>query len=595
MKIPDKINSLPEQSGVYIFKDAAGKDIYVGKAKNIRDRVEGHYRNINDIKEQKMLAAAADLEYIITDSEQEALILEAELVKKRQPKYNILLKDDKKFPWIKITNETYPRIFSTRNLSQDGSRLFGPYTDSAALKRTLSLVKRIFPLRTCQHRLPDKSPPRPCLNHQIGRCLAPCQGKVSHQEYRNMVDAIVKYISGRNRELITELESWRDKAAQDLDFEQAAHWRDQLHNLERVTVRQKVLVDAGMNADFIALAHLKKQMLFTVLSFRDGRLVTRYDRAIEDPLGKGDPEILSSFVSQHYLSSLTIPDRIIADIVPEDKVLLENVLGAYKGIPVTVKQPSNNTERKLLSFTRRQLQSKVDEMVAGIEKMSAKTAKPLIEIQQVMGLKTLPRLIAAFDISNISGTDSVGSAVCFKDGRPYKAGYRHFKIIAGGPNDTAMMRETVERYLQHAEGSGMRLPDLLLVDGGLPQLNSALQLKREKGYNVHVAGLAKRLEELYLEDGRVVSLPRNSSGLHLMQHLRDEAHRFAQRYHHNLRAKRIGDTRLNSIKGVGRVTASRLLKKYGSVKRIASSEKTELAGTVGEKLADRILQELKKE
>ena len=418
MKTPDKIDTLPELPGVYIFKDPAGKDIYIGKAKNIRDRVLGHFRNTGNAKEEKLISCSADIDYIVTDSEPEALILEAELVKKRQPRYNILLKDDKKFPWIKITNEPYPRIFSTRNLTEDGSRLFGPFTDSTALNRTLALVKQIFPVRTCHHQLPAQRPSRPCLNHQIGRCLAPCQGQVSPQEYRKMVEAIVKYISGRSRELVHELEALRDAAAQQLDFEQAAHWRDQLQNLERVTARQKIIFRGMINTDFIALARLRKQIMFTVLSFRGGRLTARYDRAIEDPLGVGDPELMSSFISQHYLNSLTIPDNIIMETLPRDRELLEGVMGNFKGTPVSLKLPSSATDKKLQRFAGKQLQSKMDEMVAGKEKLSAKTAQPLIEVQRALGLDKLPRLVAAFDISNISGTDSVGSAVCFKDGRP---------------------------------------------------------------------------------------------------------------------------------------------------------------------------------
>ncbi len=594
MKTPDKIDTLPELPGVYIFKDPAGKDIYIGKAKNIRDRVLGHFRNTGNAKEEKLISGSADIDYIVTDSEPEALILEAELVKKRQPRYNILLKDDKKFPWIKITNEPYPRIFSTRNLTEDGSRLFGPFTDSTALNRTLALVKQIFPVRTCHHQLPAQRPSRPCLNHQIGRCLAPCQGQVSPQEYRKMVEAIVKYISGRSRELVHELEALRNAAAQQLDFEQAAHWRDQLQNLERVTARQKIIFRGMINTDFIALARLRKQIMFTVLSFRGGRLTARYDRAIEDPLGVGDPELMSSFISQHYLNSLTIPDNIIMETLPRDRELLEGVMGNFKGTPVSLKLPSSATDKKLQRFAGKQLQSKMDEMVAGKEKLSAKTAQPLIEVQRALGLDKLPRLVAAFDISNISGTDSVGSAVCFKDGRPYKTGYRHFKVRISGPNDTAMIKETVGRYLVHVMENKMAMPDLILVDGGLPQLKAALQLKKEKGYNVTMAGLAKRMEELFLEDGSVVSLPRSSSGLHLMQRLRDEAHRFAQRYHHALRAGHANNTRLVSIRGVGSGISGRLLRKFGSVKRIASASPEELAEVVGAALASRILQEFEK-
>jgi excinuclease ABC subunit C len=594
MKPLGKINILPEQPGVYLFKDHSGKIIYIGKANNIRDRVLGHYRNSGEIKEHRMLSQSEDVEYIITDSEAEALILEANLIKKNQPKYNILLKDDKKFPWIKVTSEMYPRIFSTRNLTEDGSRLFGPYTDSTALKRTLAMVRQIFPIRSCNHELPNKRPLRPCLNHQIGRCLAPCQGKVSPQEYRSMIEAVIKYISGRSREIKKELETLRDQAAAGLDFEQAAHWRDQLHNLESVSARQKIVLKDRKNVDFIAMDSLKTRMVATVLSFREGILVSRHDRSLEDPLSSRYPELLASFLSQYYLRSLTIPETIIAEKSPENHNILENILSDFKGGPVRIKQPANNTDKKLLNFARKQLQSKMEEMVSDGKSLNPKTAKPLLEIQQTMGLPVLPRSIVAFDISNLSGTDSVASAVSFKDGRPFKAGYRHFKMQGPGPNDAAMIREAVERYLKHIGEKAQQFPDLILVDGGLPQLNAALNLKADKGYNIPVAGLAKRLEELYLEDGRMVSLPRSSSGLHLMQRLRNEAHRFAQRYHHTIRAKHMADTRLTSIKGIGPVTAAKLFKRFGSIKRIASSTEKELAEVVGQSVVLKIIDEFKK-
>lgn len=584
---------LPEGCGVYIFRNAEGAPIYIGKARNIRQRVLGHLRNSGDLKEASIIARSALVDYLVTGTEAEALILEAELVRRHQPRYNILLKDDKKFPWIKVTEEPYPRIFATRDLTRDGSRLFGPYTDGAALRRTLALVRQTFPIRSCRYRLPEQSPGRPCLNLQMGRCLAPCAGKVTSREYRAMIEIAIKYLSGRSRELSRQLAEMRDSAAAALDFEQAAHWRDQLAHLERITSRQMVALGNDLNADLIALSPLKRQTLMTLLSFRDGKLVARYDRTIRHLEGEEVPAILGSFLAQHYISSLTIPASLICQLLPADSELLAQALTGLRGRPVEVRLPANPTERKLMDFARRQGRTKSEELTAAGEGISARTAKPLLEVQQSLGLKDLPRLISAFDISNLSGTDSVGSAVCFKDGRPYKSGYRQFKITVPGPDDAGMMRELLVRYLAHLEEKGLPRPDLLLVDGGLPQLGAALKARNEAGYKLTVAGLAKRLEEVYLEGGEVVSLPRHSSGLHLLQRLRDEAHRFAQRYHHKLRGKRMGASSLQGIKGIGPATARKLLKAFGSARRVREAKREELEKVAGKRTA-RIIAEWNK-
>lgn len=576
---------LPEGCGVYIFRNAEGAPIYIGKARNIRQRVLGHLRSAGDLKEASIISRSVLVDYLVTDTEAEALILEAELVRRHQPRYNILLKDDKKFPWIKVTDEPFPRIFTTRDLIRDGSRLFGPYTDGASLRRTLALVRQIFPIRSCRYRLPEQSPGRPCLNLQMGRCLAPCVGKVSSVEYRSMIEAALKYLSGRSRELARQLAEMRDSAAAALDFEQAAHWRDQLSHLERITSRQVVALGNDLNADLIAISSLERQTLITLLSFREGKLVARCDRTIRHLEGEEISAILGSFLVQYYISSLTIPGAIVCEPLPADKELLVTALAGLRGRPVEVRLPVNPTERRLMDFARRQGQTKSEELTAAREGISARTAKPLLEVQQSLGLKDLPRLISALDISNLSGTDSVGSAVCFKDGRPYKAGYRQFKIAGPGPDDAGMMRELLARYLAHLAEKGLPRPDLLLVDGGLPQLGAALKARDEGGSKLTVAGLAKRLEEVYLEGGEVVSLPRHSAGLHLLQRMRDEAHRFAQRYHHKLREKRMGASSLQGMKGIGPATARKLLKAFGSARRVREAGREELEKVVGKRIA----------
>jgi excinuclease ABC subunit C len=583
-----KIQNFPQQPGVYLFKDTAGGLIYIGKAKSVKDRVLDHLRNNTDPKEMRMVSLTSDIEYILTDSEIEALILEAQLVKKHQPKYNISLKDDKKFPWIKVTKEPFPRIYSTRDLDDDGAKLFGPYIDATAVKRTLKLVKTIFPLRSCAHQLPGKGPSRPCLNYHIGKCYGPCQSYISEQEYQAMIRSAVSFLTGRSKELERELVRLRDESAQKLDFEEAARWRDHLQNLQKVTAHRKTVLPGEADCDVMAMGRLKAQAFVTVLQFREGRLVARLDRVMDNPLELEESRLWPGFLEQHYLRALTIPQKILLDVLPEDIDLLEEWLSRLKDQKVIIARPSTNLEKKFLNLAQKQIGFKLDETVAQKEELNSKTVKPLLELQQALGLKTLPRSITAFDISHISGTDAVGSAVSFKDGRPYKTGYRKFKIkTVDGINDPAMICETIERYWANQEEKSESHPDFLLVDGGLPQLNAALQLVDEKGYNVMVAGLAKRLEEIYLTGGEVVSLAKNSSALHLLQRLRDESHRFAQSYHHKLRQKGI-DSELNKIPGIGPKTVQKLIRHFGSVQRVKEAGLEQVSEIAGKSAAGKI-------
>ncbi len=589
MTLLDKISQFPDAPGVYLFKDAGGAILYIGKAKVVRERVRNHFAGTGDPKERALVAATSDVEYILTDSEIEALIVEAELVRKHQPRYNIRLKDDKKFPWIKVTREAFPRVFVTRNLADDGSRLYGPYTDATSLKNTMHLVRQVFPLRSCPHQLPENPPPRPCLNYQIGRCLAPCAGRVSQAEYNAMVRMATGYLTGKGRALVKDIEKLRDQAAARLDFEQAAHWRDRIDNLESVSARQKVVLRDGQDSDFIAFERSGDRMLFTVLQFRDGKLVARNDRILEVPLEERNSDPISNFITYYYIKGLTIPFNVVIKELPKDKILLEEWLAKAKGEKVIIKLPHTSLEKRLINLTYKQVQSKIDELLAHREKLSSKTVKPLKELQQALQLDDIPRVVTAFDISNLAGTDSVGSAVQFKDGRPYKTGYRQFRIgTVQGQNDVGMMREVLERYLDHLEEKGADLPDLVLVDGGVPQLRTALKVREEKGYNFPVAGLAKRLEELYLETGEVVSLPKHSSALHLVQLLRDEAHRFAQRYHHKLREKKVSQSGLEDIKGIGPKTAQKLLKAFGSAQKVKEASREEIEKVVGGSIAKKI-------
>ncbi|MRR09825.1 excinuclease ABC subunit UvrC [bacterium] len=581
----------PEGPGVYLFKDAGGRIIYIGKARSVRDRVLGHYRNAaGDAKEARLAAQAADVDYILTDSEIDALVLEAQLVRRHQPRYNILLKDDKKFPWIKVTREPYPRAFITRDLTDDGSRLFGPYTDATALKRTMAMLREIFPLRTCGHDLPRQAPPRPCLNHQIGRCHAPCAGKITQQEYQSMADGVVRFLRGKNIQLARELERKRDGAAAALRFEEAAHWRDQLQALSKVTAHQKIVVPGQRDADLAAFARRNDTAYFTVLQFRDGRLAARSDRTLQAPAGESDAAVVAEFLQQHYWRSLTVPQQVVVPVLPADRELIAQWLSQARGEPVAVALPGTRVERKLMALTRKQVDSRLDEVVGGAEQLPSKTVKPLLEVQQTLGLEALPRLIACFDISHTGGDEPVASAVTFRDGRPHKSGYRHLKMRHdSGVNDPAMIAEAVGRYLDSQAERRQPLPDLVLVDGGMTQLSAALHIMAEKGYTMPAAGLAKRLEELYTPQGEIVSLPRASSGLHLLQRLRDEAHRFAQKYHHLLREKKVTRSGLEDIPGIGPANARKLLKAFGSAQKVREAGREDLEQAAGKKAAAAVL------
>lgn len=597
MDLHQKILQFPERPGVYQFRNVRGEIIYIGKAKSIRDRVLGHYRNAaNDAKEAKLAEQAADVEYILTETEIDALVLEAQLVRRHQPRYNILLKDDKQFPWIKLTREPFPRAFITRSLSDDGALLFGPYTDATALKRTLGMLRDIFPLRTCTHRLPQQAPPRPCLNHQIGRCHAPCAGKISQREYQFMVEGVVRFLNGKNVQLAKELERQRDDAARRLQFEEAAHWRDQLSSLTKVTAHQKIVIPGERDADLAAFARQRDAAYFTVLQFREGRLAARSDRTVQVPAGCVAADIVAEFLQQHYWRSLTVPAQVIVPVLPSDRELIEAWLGKARGEPVAVATPTARVERRLLALTQQQADARLDEVIGARVQLPPKTVKPLLEVQQTLGLDRLPRLIACFDVSHTGGDQPVASAVTFKDGRPYKAGYRHLKLRDDrGINDPAMIREAVERFLNGVMERGGPPPDLLLVDGGLPQLNAALQSLAEKGYTIPAAGLAKRLEELYTAQGEIVSLPRASSGLHLLQRLRDEAHRFARKYHHLLREKKVTRSELEDIPGIGPATARKLLQHFGSAQRVREANRGELETIAGKKAAGAINEWLRRE
>jgi excinuclease ABC subunit C len=596
MKLLDKVDSLPESPGVYLMKNRAGKIIYVGKAESLRDRVRSYFRDSGpmDTKTIVLVRRVHDFDYIVTHSEVEALILELTLIKKHKPRYNVRLTDDKKFPYIKVTlDEPFPRVFPTRTLTRKGARLFGPYTDAKAMRQALKAVRRIFPVRTCRPVLPSKSITRPCLEYHLGRCQAPCVDLVTSLEYRRMIQSVMHFLEGRTSEVVKALEERMNQAAEDQRYEEAARLRDQLKAIRAVTERQVVVSESWEDMDIIAFASRNDTACVVVLSVREGRLVGRQHFFLAGAESKSEGEIIGSFLEQHYALGFTPPPEIVVQALPPEAPTVERWLSETSTRAVRVNCPRSGDKLREVHLATENAKVLLEEHLMSLEGRKQRLPESVSELQKHLHLERPPRRIEAFDISQIQGSDAVGSMVSFHDGQPRKGEYRRFRIrTVVGQDDYAMMREVVTRRYRRLLEEKAELPDLVLIDGGVGQLNAALEAFRDLGLKDQpVLGLAKRLEEIYRPgEGEVLSLPKASAGLRLLQHLRDEAHRFAVAYHRLLRGKRMLVSSLDGIKGLGAKRRAALLEKFGSVERIKQAELEDLASVPGitPALAERI-------
>ncbi|MBT4576376.1 MAG: excinuclease ABC subunit UvrC [Candidatus Cloacimonetes bacterium] len=601
-KIPDivkpKLKLLPVSPGVYIMKNASDKIIYIGKAKVLRNRVRSYFTGThNDAKTIEMVSKIADLEYILTQTENQALELEANLVKKHQPKYNIQLKDDKRKPFIKITiKEPFPQVFVTRELKKDGSKYFyfGPYTDTKALRKTMRMLEWIFPIRTCTRSIPDGKPvfERACMNFQLGKCTAPCIGNISKEDYKKNVNALIQFVKGRNQEVINDLTARMKKCSDDLKFEEAAEIRDKIENVQKLNRSKNMFFTDEKNRDIIGVYQEGDKAAVAVLKILSGKLLNKEIYALNNTEGSSLHQIMEAFLKQYYASKLEeLPFRIFLQVEPED---IETINKWLKNKLVIPKKGDNKT---LISIAKENAFNFVEEEKLKYLRKSNRTIFPIKELKDKLGLKKLPRKMICIDISTIQGTDTVSSLVFFENGKPKKKNYRHFIMkTVKGQDDFASMEETMRRYLNKIDEN--EKPDVIVIDGGKGQLSKSYNILQEmKKTDIEMISLAKRVEEVFLPNNKnSIILPRNSSALRVLIKIRDEAHRFAITFHRKRRKKRTLKSELDSISGVGEQTKFTLLKKFGSVENIGKASMIELMSVrgIGERSAKIILDYLSK-
>ncbi|MBI2844061.1 MAG: excinuclease ABC subunit UvrC [Armatimonadetes bacterium] len=602
MTLTEKLSMLPAGPGCYMMKDALGNVIYVGKAVSLKNRVRSYFQRLGkDVsgKVYRLVREIADIEWIATDSELEALILESNLIKKHRPHYNVRLKDDKSYPYICVTmTDRFPRPIFLRKVKgdfKDGNRYFGPYTDADAVRGTLRLIRRVFKV-PCGYKDPTQSKGRACLYHHIGQCLGPCTGAVTEEEYRQVIRDVTTFLEGRQEKLLKELQTQMEDASEKLLFEKAARLRDQAHSIQRLIERQKVVSGALTDQDIVALVTDNGNAVAQLFFIRGGKLIGQehflLDGVSSDDLCGG----IEEFIKQYYQSAAYVPREILLQCDLDEIEIIESWLKQKRGTKVEIHRPVRGEKRHLVEMAEKNAEIVLDQLRRKVEADEAHVRAELSELQTALGLPRLPRRIECYDISNIMGTEAVGSLVVFEDGKPKKSDYRRFKIkyTEGRPDDYAMMREVLARRLT---GSLRRtekfaeLPDLIMVDGGRGQLNVALEVLDALGEGVPVIGLAKEFEEVYTVDKEnPLALPRNSAALFALQRVRDEAHRFAVEYHRKLRAKRMMRSILSEVPGIGKKRRSALLKHFGSLKRIreASVEDIEQAPTITRPAAEAV-------
>lgn len=580
-KIHDKIRLLPDQAGIYIWKDRKGDIIYVGKAKNLSHRIRSYLSNtIKDLKTTQLVKHIDDLEFIITNSENEAFILEADLIKQHRPKYNINLKDDKRYPFIKITmNEPFPRILVTRELIKDAGKYFGPYTDARSLRKTLRVLEWIFPLRSCKRNIPAGKVvfSRACINYQLGKCPAPCIGKISQHSYRIVVQTMTDFFTGKYQEIMDEFREKMLAASDNDEFELAALWRDKIMEMEKIQKRQSVFYPDQRNVDIIGFYQEVSIAFAVVLKMVNGKIINQETYPLSQVEDTDKADILSAFLKLYYSGKEELPEEILLPHEPAEFDELDEWLGNRLLLP------QRGEKSKLITMAKKNAFQLVEEKKLFHLKKANRTILPIQELKEKLNLPKLPRKIVCMDISTIQGTDTVSSAVFFENGKPKKSNYRHFIIRSiDTQNDFAAMAETMTRWLDEVAKFPEMHPDLIIIDGGKGQLSSALEIVKSDGRDIPVISLAKRLEEIYLPNlADSVMLPKSSASLRLITTVRDEAHRFAISFHRYRRSKRTLISELEAIEGVGEQTKFLLLKELGSVDAIKTASLEELTAIKG--------------
>ncbi len=610
MVTSEDLKTLPDSPGVYLMKDATGKIIYVGKAISIKNRVRSYFqasRNLS-LRIRSMVEQIDRFEYIATNSEVEALVLECNLIKEERPKYNIRLRDDKQYPWVKVTiKESFPQIFITRRNKRDGSKYYGPYTDVRALRETLKLLRRIFPLRGCRHDLDRERIERPCLNFHIKRCLAPCSRQVSKETYREIIDQVCMFLEGRQSELLTKLRREMEAAASERQYEKAALLRDQIRDIEKVLEKQKIVADVYDDLDVFGLAQDLRGTIVQVFQVRQGKLVGREYFTLTEGDETQPSEILEAFLTQYYDAAGFIPKEVLLPFNLESTAALGEWLSCQRGSKVNLRVPQKGEKAELLKMAQENAGLLLQQERNHEEQSLNQIAEILNQLQQDLGLEKPPLRIEGFDISNTQGQEAVASMVVFENGVPNGGEYRRFKIrTIEGPNDFAMLQEAVRRrfrkgleerqYKATESGKFARFPDLLLIDGGKGQLSAVFEALKELGLaHLNIISLAKQEEEIFKPgNDEPIKLSRRSESLMLLQRVRDEAHRFAITYHKTLRDRRTNASSLDLVIGIGLKKKQLLLKHFGSVKRVkeATAEELMKVDGINRKLAESIKEQL---
>lgn len=589
-------NDLPEKPGVYLLKDVQDEILYVGKAKSLKKRVKSYFKeDLEDPKTRVLMRHFHHLDYLVTDTEKEALILESNLIKKHLPRYNIRLKDDKRYPYLQITSEDYPRLLITRNVRDDGSQYYGPFTDVTSVRNLLKLLKPVFQLRDC------KRMDGPCLNYQIELCPAPCSGQVTSEDYQENVEKVKLFLEGRQKEVMDLLKKEMEQAAFNQDYEKAVVIRDQLFSLGEVMEKQKMEFNRSLDQDVIATSNDGEVVVVVVFRVRNGKIMGKEDFLMEGAQENSPPEILTAFIKQYYSGPRQVPAEILLPVMIEDRPLIEKWLSEKinpeeyldeglsevqndqgenhrEGVPhpllVSVKVPEEGLEYRLV-----QMVAKNSSIILNHHKQARGA---LLDLKTYLKIPRIPRRIEAFDISNLAGKNAVASMVVFEDGKPSKNNYRKYKLKTPGPDDYAMMQEVLRRRYEKLVSKGETPPDLVVVDGGRGQLNVAIEVLDSLGIQTGVIGLAKEFEQVFIPEVAIpLILPSNSPALHILQRVRDEAHRFAVKYHKNLRDRDLQSSPLDKIQGIGPKRKMNLMRHFGDLESIKNASVDEILEVKG--------------
>ena len=599
-----KLSKLPTCPGCYLMK-SQGKIIYVGKAVNLKNRVSQYFHHNRDhtIKVRTMVSHIDDFDIVLCDTNLEALILECNLIKKHRPQYNILLKDDKHYPYLRIdTKADFPRVEIVRRIERDGAKYFGPYMGTTGVREVMDVLRGVFPLRTCQSEINPDKPRRPCLHYQLGECLAPCAGLVTPEEYRKSVEEVVDFLGGKSEDISRRLEEEMKEAAGKMHFERAAELRDRLQAIGQLMERQKAINVKGGNRDILAVATDEIDALVEVLFVRGGLMIGAENYTLDGAGDQENAQILSEFIAQYYDEGRQIPNEILCMELPDQAQELSQMLTGRRGAGVAVVEPQRGTKHQLVEMAIKNARDALDKRNAGLARQRERTVGACEELAKVLNLPKVPRRLEGYDISNTQGVLSVASMVVAIDGVAATKEYRRFRIkTVEGANDFASMNEVLTRRLMRAtterealqkagkwpqDGKGVTgfadLPDLIVIDGGPQQLRFAREAMRDLGYDIPIMGLAKRLDEIFLPDSEdSILLDRKSPALHLIQRVRDESHRFGILYHRSLREKAGMHSTLEDIPGIGPTRRRALLSYFKSISKIAQASREELEKVEG--------------